>query len=45
MTGALIHNISIILQVKKSQLDTYVSVAKSNEVSKKLNLSPVTDGD
>ena len=44
MTGALIDNISIILQVKTSQLDT----CKRSEIQvckKKYNFSPVTDGD
>ena len=44
MTGALISDISIILQVKTSQLDM---CKRSNiQLSKqKYNLSPVTDGD
>ena len=44
MTGALIDNISIILQVKTSQLDT----SKRSEIQvrkQKYNFSPVTNDD
>ena len=43
MTSALVDNISIILQVKASQLDT----CKRNKIrlsKQKYNFSPVTDG-
>ena len=44
MTGALIDNISIILQVKASQLDT-CKRSKIQLSKQKYNFSPVTDGD
>ena len=44
MTGALIDNISIILQVKTSQLDT-CERSKIQFNKQKYNFSPVTDGD
>ena len=44
MTGALTDNISIILQVKTSQLDT-CKHSKIQLSKQKYNYSPVTDGD
>ena len=43
MTGALIDDISIILQVKTSQLDT-CKRSKIQLSKQKCNFSPVTDG-
>ena len=44
MTGALIDNISIILKVKTSELDTYKR-SKIQLSKQKYNFPPVTDGD
>ena len=44
MSNALIDNISIILQVKTSPLDTYKR-SKIQLSKQKYNFSPVTDGD
>ena len=44
MTGALIDNISIILQAKTSQLDRCKRI-KIQLSKQKYNFSPVTDGD
>ena len=44
MTGALIDNIGIILQVKTSQLDT-CKRSKIQLGKQKYNFFPVTDGD
>ena len=44
MTGGMINNISIILQVKTSQLDT-CKRSKIQLSKQKYNFSPVTDGD
>ena len=43
MTGALIDNISIILQLKTSQLDA-CKRSKIQLSKRKYNFSPVTDG-
>ena len=44
MTGVLIDNISIILQVKTSQLDA-CKRRKIQSSKQKYNFSPVNDGD